>query len=817
MEEKNNIGSIFPKEITQEMQVSYLDYAMSVIVARALPDVRDGLKPVHRRILYTLHEMGLTSAAKFRKSAAIVGEVLGKYHPHGDIAVYDSLVRMAQKFAMRYPLVHGQGNFGSIDGDSPAAMRYTEAKMSKLAEEILTDIEKETVDFIPNYDGTRVEPQVLPAKLPNLLLNGTLGIAVGMATNIPPHNLAEVTGAIIHLIDNPEASLEELMDFVKGPDFPTGGEIYGLEGIKNAYATGKGSFIVRAKTLIEADKGKHRILVSSLPYQINKANLVAKIADLVKAKKIEGIADLRDESDRKEMVRIVIELKTTAHPKKVLNQLYEMTELQTAFHVNLLALVDGIEPRVLMLKTILEEYIKHRQNIVIRRSKFDLRQAEERFHILQGLKIALDHIDQIIALIKKSETREQAEKKLGEKYELTKLQANAILEMRLSSLAALERKKIEDELKEKKKLIEKFKAILADPKKILEIIKKGLNEIKEKFGDNRLTEIHPEELGEFRAEDLIPNEEVIVTLTRDNYIKRLPVNTYRHQGRGGKGVVGMTTKEKDVMAHLLVTRNLEEIMFFTDRGRVFTTKVYEIPQGSRQAKGQALVNVLQISPEEKVTAVITLDPKEKDSQKYFFMATKKGLVKKTEIEAYRNIRKTGIIALKLKGDDALRFIRTTTGDDKIILVSRKAQAIYFQEDQVRPMGRSAAGVRGIKLRKEDELVACDIIRSENATLLTVLENGFGKRTLINKFFSLQNRGGIGVRASKTSVKTGVLVSAQIVETKVGDVLISSQEGQIIRIPLKSVKKLSRDTQGVTLVRFKGHRVASVTLVEDKEK
>jgi len=812
------IGYIKPRHIEREMQDSYLDYAMSVIVARALPDVRDGLKPVHRRILYAMGEMGLHHNHRHTKSAKIVGEVLGKFHPHGDLAVYDTLVRMAQNFAMRYTLVDGQGNFGSMDGDSAAAMRYTEARMAAISQEMLNDIGKDTVDFVDNYDGTLKEPPVLPTKVPQLLLNGSVGIAVGMATNIPTHNLSEVADAVAFRIDNPQSEPDDLMGFVKGPDFPTGGSIHGLEGIKAAYSTGRGKIVIRGIANIEeSKKGGWRILVSELPYQVNKAELITRLAELVKTKKIEGISDLRDESDRTEGVRIIIDLKSNAQPKKILNQLYEMTALQTAFHVNILALVNGIEPRILTLGQVIDEFIKHRQVVVRRRTKYLLSRAEERAHILEGLKIALDRIDEVIATIKKSPTKEAAQKALEAGFKLSQAQATAILDMRLSALAALERQKIEDELEEKKKLIAELQAILGDESKILAIIKEETQDIKERFGDARRTKIIPEELGTFSAEDLIPNETVLVTLTKSNYIKRVPADTYKKQGRGGKGIIGITTKEEDVVEHLSIANTHDDIMFFTDRGRVFTTKVYNLPSVSRQSKGQAVVNVLQISPEEKVTAIIALGKRSVKENKYLFMATEKGAVKKTKIDAYRNIRKTGIIAMGLKNEDKLRWVKMTSGEDKIMLVSRNGQGILFEEKQARPMGRSASGVRGMKLREGDALVSMDVVKNDASSLLTVLHNGFGKRTRIKKHFKAQNRGGMGVRATKVSKKTGNLVAAMVIEGDDGDLVIVSREGQMIRIKLKSAKHLGRDTQGVTLMRLKSpDRVASVTLVRETE-
>ena len=814
-DEKTDYGLMRPRTMEIEMQESYLSYAMTVIISRALPDVRDGLKPVHRRVLFSLHELGLTAKAKYRKCAMVVGDVLGKYHPHGDIAVYDTLARMAQDFSMRYRMVDGQGNFGSIDGDRPAAMRYTECRMTHMSEEMLTDIDRETVDFVPNYDGSRQEPKVLPSKVPNLLLNGAMGIAVGMATNIPPHNLTEVIEATSHLIDNPDCNVEDLMQFVKGPDFPTGAEIYGVEQIKAAYATGRGSIVMRAVANIEEQKrGGFRIVISQIPYQVNKADLILKIADLVKDKKLEGISGLRDESDRTEGVRIVIDLKATAYPKKILNRLFELTPMQTAFHVNMLALVDGIQPRVLTLKNVLEEYIKHRQKIVRRRTEYDLRKAKERAHILEGLRIALAHIDEVVDAIKKSANRDEAVKALMKKFELTLIQTNAILEMRLSALAALEVKKIEDEYKEKLNFIKECEAILADEKKILTIIKKELIEVRDKFKSERKTKIFAEEIGKFKAEDLIPSEQVIVMLSKGNYIKRMPVSTYRSQIRGGKGVMGMETKEEDTIEHLLAANTHDDILFFTDRGRLFQAKVYDIPSASRISKGQALVNILQMSPDEKVTAVITLDAK-REGLKYFVMATEKGVVKKTEIELYKNVRKTGILTIKLKGNDKLKWVKTTSGSDKIFMASSRGQSILYNETDIRPMGRTASGMRGILLRGDDKVIGIDVIIPsliEKGFVLVVTENGLGKRTLLSHF-KMQLRGGMGIRVVAVTARTGKAVAMHVVYGEAVDVILATEQGQMIRMALNTIKILSRDTQGVTLVKLKApDKVASVTVV-----
>lgn len=812
----SNIGRVEPRSIVDEMGSAYLDYAMSVIVSRALPDVRDGLKPVHRRVLYAMHQLGLRARTKHRKSATIVGEVLGKYHPHGDQAAYDTLARMAQDFAMRYPLVDGQGNFGSMDGDAPAAMRYTEARMTALSEELLTDIEKETVDFSPNYDNTQLEPKYLPAKYPQLLLNGALGIAVGMATNIPPHNLREVAAATNLLLKNPDATIEDLVEVLPGPDFPTGGIIYNKADILTAYSTGKGRIVMRAVAEIEETKRGHQIVVSAIPYQVNKADLVTKIADLVKEKRLDGISDLRDESDRNDSVRIVIELKSSAYPKKVLNRLFELTPMQTAFHVNILALVDGIQPRVLSLKDVLSEFIKHRAQVIRRRTEFDLKKAEARLHILQGLKTALDHIDAIITLIRESETREIAHAGLMDKFSLSDLQASAILEMRLAALAGLERKKVLDEIAEKEALIAELRAILASEERIRTIIGTELDAVAEAHGDDRRTQIVPTALGEFSAEDLIPNEQVVITLTTGNYIKRVTVDAYRSQRRGGKGIVGMTTKEEDEVSALRVANTHDDLLFFTSKGRLFRTKVYELPAASRIAKGTPIVNIVQLGPDETVTAMITLTSKDaKDG--YFFMGTRDGNVKKTEIEKYANVRKTGIIAMGLKDRDVLEWVRVTSGKDRIIMVSKQGQAIQFEETDVRPMGRSAAGVRGMKLRDNDQVMALDVVTDPGEELLVVLENGFGKRTQV-ALFGAQRRGGFGLRAAKVTPKTGVVIGAELVTGNEGEVVMISQQGQTIRLPLKSVKRLGRDTQGVTLMRFReaDDKVASMTVFRERE-
>jgi len=815
------VGTLKPREIVTEIETSYLDYAMSVIVSRALPDVRDGLKPVHRRVLYAMYETGLRHNVKYRKSAKVVGEVMGNYHPHGDTAIYDTLVRLAQDFSMRYPMVDGQGNFGSMDGDSAAAMRYTECRMSAISEEMLQDIDKDTVDWMDNYDGSTQEPVVLPSRVPNLLLNGTVGIAVGMATNIPTHNLVELCDGVSAMIDNPEIDTEGLMEYIKGPDFPTGGIIYNNEDIKMAYATGKGRIMVRAKTYIEEVKRGFRIIVTEIPYQVNKSVLIEKIANLVKEKKIDGISDLRDESDRKG-VRIVIELKSSAYPKKVLNRLYELTSLQTAFHVNMLALTPELEPVVMTLKNILGYFIEHRKIVIERRTKFELKKAQDRAHILEGLRIALDHIDEVINTIRSSANRDEAKNNLIAKFELSERQANAILDMRLSALAALERKKVEDEYAELLQKIAYFEDLLAHPEKILGLVKDELKEVSDKYGDARRTEIVPHALGDFSAEDLIPDEQVIVALSRGNYVKRQEIDTYRKQTRGGVGVVGMTTKEEDIVDHLVCASTHDDIFFFTNKGRVFKSKVYELPSSSRQSKGTPVVNIIQILPNEKVTAILTAPKKEK-SQKFFIMGTKDGQIKKTEIEKYDNIRKTGIIAVGLKGTDELKWVKTSKGQDIIVEVSEKGQAICYPETDVRPMGRSASGVTGMRLRAGDKVMSMDLVPFELAgfdkptsfkgpDMLVVLENGFGKRTML-KNFHLQKRGGMGIRAANCTPKTGNVIGMHITYIDKGDVILASEKGQFIRMKLAEIKRLGRDTQGVTLMRLKaGDKVASVALI-----
>ncbi|TSA45906.1 DNA gyrase subunit A [bacterium] len=816
-EPAQEIGYVKNRDIEVEMRESYLDYAMSVIVSRALPDARDGLKPVHRRVLFAMNELGLHPSAKFRKSATVVGEVLGKYHPHGDIAVYDSLVRLAQDFAMRYPLVDGQGNFGSMDGDSAAAMRYTESRLTPMAEELLADIQKDTVNWRDNYDATRQEPVVLPAKFPNLLLNGTLGIAVGMATDIPPHNLGEVVDAAMALIDNPKTTSEDLMQFVQGPDFPTGGIIYDWNAIQSAYATGKGSVVIRAKTEIVEDKdGSYQILITEIPYRVNKATLLEKFADLVRDKKIEGIRDLRDESD-KDGVRIVVKLKKEALPNKVLNQLFNYTQLQDSFHLNMLALVDGIEPRVLNLKMILEYYIQHRREVVTRRTRFDLERAKDRAHILEGLKIALDHIDAIIKTIKSSDTKEIAHTALMRKFKLSDKQTTAILEMRLQALAGLERRKVEDELREKRNIIKDLEGLLKSPKRIDSLIKTELTDIKAKFGDPRKTKLVKTPIGEFKVEDLIANEDAIIVVTKSGYVKRLPPDTYRKQIRGGKGVIGITTKETDVVDQMLSAETHDDIMFFTNKGRVFLTKVYELPETSRTAKGQALVNFLDLPPNEFATAVLTFGKAERARYKYLLMGTMRGTVKKTSIEEFAKVRRSGLIALKIKKDDELKWVKLTSGDDQIMITSANGQAIRFKEKDVRPMGRNASGVRGMRLRAKDQVMSMDVIEKnqdpKNLQAFVISEFGLGKKTSISEY-KIQHRGGSGIKTMNITKKTGQIKVMHIVNrAEEADIVVISKLGQTLRTALGQISTLGRATQGVRIMRLdKDDLVASAAIV-----
>lgn len=800
------------RTVEDVMEDNYLRYSMSVIVARALPDVRDGLKPVHRRILFSMEKNGWRPGSKYVKSARITGDVMGKYHPHGDAAIYDSMVRMAQDWQMRYVLVDGQGNFGSMDGDPPAAQRYTEARMAKAGAELLEDLDKNTVDFRDNYDGSEQEPVVLPAKLPNLLLNGQLGIAVGMATSIPPHNLGELVDATVHLIDNPEnTSLDDLLKYVKGPDFPTGAIVYGGESMRQAYATGKGSVVVRAIAEIEESsrKGAHRIVISEIPYAVNKQTLVERIAELHKDKKITSIADLRDETARGK-VRIVVELKKDAYPKKVLNQLFKLTPLQTSFHYNMLALVDGIQPRILGLEEMLREYLKHRQVVVRRRTEFELARAKDRAHILEGLSIALDHIDEVINTIRSSETTEEAHASLMERFKLTHIQAEAILAMQLRRLAGLERKKIEDELNELRELIKKLEGILADDNKIMGIIKDELLEMKKLYADERRTQVISQDLGKFSDEELIPDEQVVVTITTENYIKRTLVSDYRKQHRGGKGKRAMTTKEEDVIDQLVTASTHDWLLLFTNKGRVFRLKVYEVPAAGLNAKGVAVVNLVQLQPEEHVTSMVKLDKKQ-DDKGFMFMTTTHGVIKKTPVSDYGNIRTTGLIAIKLDDGDELRWIRMTSGNDELVISTALGQAIRFNEKDARPMGRSARGVRGIRLRPGDRVVGADLAANDKQ-LLVLSRNGYGKVTKVSNFPS-HKRGGVGIKAAIVNAKTGDLMTVRLLPEDAEEVLIISAKGQSIRISLKDIPVLGRTTQGVRIMKLaSGDSVASVGLV-----
>lgn len=801
------------RTVEDVMEDSFLRYSMSVIIDRALPDVRDGMKPVHRRILYTMGEQGLRPGGKFAKSARIAGEVMGKYHPHGDSSIYDSMVRLAQDWVMRYPLVQGQGNFGSMDGDPAAASRYTEARLGKAGNELLTDLDKDTVDFRDNYDGSEQEPVVLPAKLPNLLLNGQVGIAVGMATSIPTHNLGELVDATVELIDNPEATVDDLLKHVKGPDFPTGAVVYGGAPMRQAYQTGRGSVTIRAVANIEeTKKGRHQIVVTEMPYAVNKATLIEKIADLVKDKKLLTISDLRDESARGN-VRVVIELKKDAYPKKVLNQLYKLTSLQTSFHYNMLALIDGIQPRILGIHDILNEFVKHRQQVVRRRTEYELRKAKERAHILEGYKIALDHIDEVIKTIRASKTQEEAEAALIAKFKLSEIQAKAILAMQLRRLTGLEREAIENELKDLLTLIGKLESILADEKEILKIIKAELLEMKEKYGDERRTKIINHELGKFSDEELIPEEDTVILLTTENYIKRTLVSDYRRQNRGGKGKRGMTTKEEDVIDQIVPASTHDWLLFFTNKGRVFRLKAYEVPAASLAAKGVAAVNLLQLQPEEKITSIINY-AKDASDDGYLFMATTKGTVKKTPVKDYANIRTNGLITINLDDGDELRWIKQTTGKNDVIISTSAGQAVRFNEGECRPMGRAARGVRGVRLRPNDSVVGMDIVSSDDQTLLVISEKGFGKKTKVANFPS-HKRGGVGIKAAVVTAKTGPIISVQSIEPSMTEAILVSKNGQTIRLSLDSIKLLGRTTQGVTIMRLaNGDAVSSIGLMED---
>jgi len=865
-----DIGKVLQTEITSELSKSYLDYAMSVIVARALPDVRDGLKPVHRRILFAMHLMGMGPSSPYTKSAKVVGEVLGKYHPHGDTAVYDSMVRMAQSFSMRYPLVKGQGNFGSVDGDSAAAMRYTEVKMAKISEAMLQDIEKETVDMTDNFDATLKEPTYLPALLPNLLLMGSEGIAVGMATKIPPHNLKEVCEAVIATIKKgkvisedaknkeqtdfvikqinlvaageakaltekqvspqsisfeSEITTEELVNIIPGPDFPTGGVIYDGNSLNEVYATGRGRIVVRGVAEIkEGKKGRQQIVISEIPYQVNKAEMVARIAELVHEKKLVGIADLRDESD-KDGMSVVVELKRDAKPKSVLNNLFKHTKLQTTFPANFVALVDGT-PHTMTLKQILSEYIKHRQKVIVRRTIFELTEAKKRAHILEGLKIALDNLDAVIKTIRASKTQDEAKENLIKRFKLSEIQATAILDMQLRRLAALEREKIEKEYEEIEKLIDALTLILKDPAKVLEIIVKEVTELKEKYGDIRRTKIYKAALGEFSEEDLVAKEETLITVTKTGYIKRLPLATYRAQRRGGKGVLGMTTKDEDEIMHLTSATTHDMLLFFTDRGKVFGTKAWEIPETSRQAKGQALVNILNLDQGEEILSLLALG--ENVEYKYLVMATEKGIVKKTSIKEFQNLRASGLIAIKLNKEDKLVSVHPTSGEDHIILLTRKGKSIRFPEANARPMGRATTGVTGIKFEEGDQVISMDVFPAKEQIskdkrkkffrdILTISERGLGKRSPVH-FFPVQKRAGKGVKGSVLSERTGNLAAALMVTQEVDQIVITSKGGQVIKLPIKNIPQLGRATQGVILMRFnnKADTVAACAKIYKEE-
>ena len=812
LNEEPEVRGIEKSTVERVMEDSFLKYSMSVIIDRALPDVRDGLKPVNRRILYAMNKNGWRAPHATVKSAKIVGEVMGNYHPHGDSSIYDAMVNLAQPWKMRYTLVEGQGNFGSMDGDEPAASRYTEARMDKIGGELLSDIDKETVDFRDNFDGTEKEPVVLPSAVPNILLNGQMGIAVGMATNIPPHNLGEVVDATVAQIDNPEITLDELLTHIKGPDFPTGAEVYGGAPMRQAYETGRGSVTIRAVASIEERKnGRYSIIITEVPYGMSKEGFVDKVRELVLAKKITHIADARDESARGK-VRVVVELKKDAYPKKILNQLYKLTGLQTSFHYNVLALVNGIQPKVMGLKEILAEFIKHRQGVIRRRTEFELRKAKERAHILEGLKIALDHIDEVIKTIR--ESYDDADKRLMERFGLSEIQAAAILAMQLRRLQGLERDKIEEELKQLHELIKKLEAILADEKEILRVVKEELLAMKEKYGDERRSKIINHELGKFSDEELIPEEESVILLTSENYIKRTLVSDYRRQNRGGKGKRGMTTKEEDVIDQVVQASSHDYLLFFTNMGRIFRLKAYEVPAASLSAKGVAAVNLLQLQPEEKITAIIKHE-KNANEDGYLFMATKKGTVKKTPVKDYANVRTNGLIAIKLDEGDELRWIKRTTGDNDVIISTSAGQAIRFNEKDTRPMGRSARGVRGVRLRPNDSVVGMDIVTGDDQTLLVVSEKGFGKRTKVSNFPS-HKRGGVGIKAAVVTAKTGPIISVQTIDPEITEALLVSQNGQTIRLGLSDIKLLGRTTQGVTIMRLSdGDAVSSIGLMADR--
>lgn len=841
-QEKLEFEQVKPAEIVSMMKDSYIDYAMSVIVSRALPDVRDGLKPVQRRVLYVMLEEGLRHTAKYRKSATVVGSALGRYHPHGDSSVYDTMVRLAQDFTLRYPLVQGQGNFGSIDGDSAAAMRYTEARLSRVGEAVLEDIDKNTVDFIDNYDGTRQEPSVLPSPLPQLLLNGSLGIAVGMATNIPPHNLGEVCDALTYLLDTPKATTEDLFEFIKGPDFPLGGEIFDRKEIIAAYSQGKGPIVCRGKAeIVQNEKtDRYQIIITEIPYQVQKSNLLEQIAKLVSEKKIDGVKDVRDESD-KDGLRVAIDLNRDAQPQKILNRLYKFTDLQRTFHLNMLALVDGIQPQVLNLAETLNYFLEHRKQVVARRIQFELDRAKERAHILEGLVKCLADIDEVIRIIRKSENREDARNNLMKRFKLDEIQANAILETKLAALAKLERQKIDNELKELMAKIAEYLGILKSPAKIKAVVKKELAKAKETYGDERRTKVYAHKIGEISEADLIPDEEVAITLTNSGYIKRIDPKTYKIQKRGGKGIIGLKTVGDDIVEQSLIASTHDRILFFTDMGRVFQTLAYEIPEGARVAKGRALVNFLDLGPQEKVLYLMSLGSAsakamadkagkgkaknngngQSEESKYLLIVTKNGIAKKTATEDFDNIRRSGLIAITLKKGDALRKVAKTSGDDEIIVVTKKGQSVRFKEKDLRPMGRQAAGNKAIALKRGDEVVGMDVIPAEPAVgadgkprerlVLAVMENGYGKRTNI-KEYRLQGRGGSGIKAAEITAKTGELVTSFVL-TDEEELMVISKKGQVIRVPIEGISILSRPTQGVRIMRLEdGDKVASANCI-----
>jgi DNA gyrase subunit A len=803
---------IVPVNINDEMRESYLDYAMSVIVSRALPDVRDGLKPVHRRILFAMNEMGLTASARFKKSAAVVGDVLGKYHPHGDTAVYDTLVKMAQTFSMRYPLIIGQGNFGSIDGDAAAAMRYTEAKMSKISGEMLADLEKNTVEFRPNYDGSRKEPIVLPSAVPNLLLNGTLGIAVGMATNVPPHNLGEVSDALIHLSENPEATNDDLLEFIQGPDFPTGGIAFGKTDMKHAYASGRGGVVCRGEAeIVEEKANQSEIIITSLPYRVNKADLLTKIADLVREKKLEGIKDLRDESAKGD-IRIAVYLKQSVSPQNVLNYLYRHTELETTFHFNMVGLVDGV-PQTLSLKTLLEEFLKHRKVVVKRRTEFDLAKAKDREHILLGLTKALDHIDAIIKTIKASKDTPTAQANLMKQFKFSERQAAAILEMKLSRLAGLERKKIEDELKATQELIKELESILGSPKKMLAVIKSEIVALKDKYGDERRTKIVKGAAKEISVEDTIPDKETVIVFTAGGYVKRTDPAEYRVQRRGGVGVMDLDTKEEDFVTIFLSASTHEDILFFTDKGKAYQIKAYEIPEGRRATKGKSVMNYLALTPNERVTSMLAVPREVKEVAKLsLLMVTERGVAKKTAGDAFKDVRRSGLIAIKLKPKDQLLSARFVEKDDDVSLVTARGQSIRFSEDDIREMGRTASGVRGMKLKGDDKVITADIIRKvyKNPLLLVIGENGYGKMTELSEY-KRQGRGGSGIRTANVTAKSGKVVAGMVLPDTEGELVAMSKHSQVIRVPLAEVAVSGRSTQGSRIMKLReGDSIASIT-------